>query len=569
MPVPKDLCHMPSPRATNAAIWFTPDGYDPASLGINGRRVAGNSFLRGFFAHADVDEFVSLAHASSDHAAFATMANASGVTKPLRAVRLDAPAMLRPVDVVSYPAPLDTVEFWRRAPHGNAAWALCGITHTTSTLPVMRSFHEMRSAPQMPWDAVICTSNAVQASIRRVMELSENQLALRFPGATLPARPLLPVIPLGVHCDEFRPDPAAGQALRDRLGIAPGDVVAVTIARLTPEEKFDPLPVFLAMEAAQHELSAFGLGKLHLIFCGQFKITHWQGVFDRAAARLMPSCGYHLLDGGDAGMRTATLSGGDIFLFPIDNVQETFGLAPIEAMAAGLPLIVSDWDGMKDTVSPDVGIRIPTEMPGPGLATYLSQRHLGGTDGYLQYLAQLSALTLLDVRALTRALVTLASDADLRARMGSAGQARARALYDWAAVIPQMQALWGEQAAMLAHARTKGGPQTARTSPALIPVAPAPDQMFGAYPSAPPAPDRRFRPVDIGPRPDVAETFALRDYAHGRRLIESPARIATVLAAYGPTATEAEVATATGLAPAVVGRITLWLLKYHYLEETA
>ena len=34
--------------ATNAAIWFTADGYDPAKKGINGRRVAGESFLRGF-----------------------------------------------------------------------------------------------------------------------------------------------------------------------------------------------------------------------------------------------------------------------------------------------------------------------------------------------------------------------------------------------------------------------------------------------------------------------------------------------------------------------------------------
>ena len=552
---------------TNAAIWFTPDGYDPARLGINGRRVAGESFLRGFFAHADVDEFVSLGHGSADHAAFAAMAQRAGVARPLRAVRLDSAQLLRPVDIVSYPAPLDVVEFWRRAPHGGAAWALCGITHTTSTLQVARSFHDMRSAPQMPWDATICTSNAVQASVRRLMELSEAQLAQRFPGATLPARPLLPVIPLGVHCDDACPDPAAGQALRDRLGIAPDDVVAVTIARLTPEEKFDPLPLFLALEAAQHELSAFGGGKLHLVLCGQFKVAHWQAMFERAAARLMPSCGYHLLDGSNAAERKATLSGGDVFVFPIDNVQETFGLAPVEAMAAGLPLIVSDWDGMKDTVTPDVGFRIPTELPGAGQATYLSQRHMGGTDSYLQYLAQLSALTRLDVRALTRALVTLATDRDLRARMGAAGQARARALYDWAAVIPQMQALWGEQAAMLAHARARGGPLTARISPALIPIGPAPDQMFAAYPSPRPGPDRRLRPVELGPRPDVAATFALRDYGYGRRLIEDPVRIATVLAAYAPHATEAEVATATGLAPGVVGRITLWLLKYHFLEK--
>jgi glycosyltransferase involved in cell wall biosynthesis len=552
---------------TNAAIWFTADGYDPAAKGINGRRVAGESFLRGFFAHGDVEEFVSLAHSSADHAAFAAVARAAGVTRPLRAVRLDQPAAMRPVDVVSYPAPIGTTECWRRAPHGGAAWALCGITHTISTRTVMQGLFDLRSAPQMPWDAVICTSHAVQAAVRRLMELGEDHLARRFPGAVLPARPLLPVIPLGVHCDDFARDPAAGQRLRARLGIAPGDVVACTIARLTPDEKFDPFPLFLALEEAQARLTAAGKGRLHLILCGQFRIGHWQAVFERGAARLMPSCGYHLTDGGDAEARKATLSAADMFLFPIDNVQETFGLAPVEAMAAGLPVIVSDWDGLRDTVTPEVGVRLPSELPVPGSAMHLAQRHLGGTDSYVQYVGQLAALTRLDVGALARAIEALALDPALRARMGAAGQARARALYDWRAVIPQMQALWVEQAAMLAHARQRPGPLTAAMDPALIPVGPAPEQMFAAYPSRQPVPDRRLRPVLLTTRPGLAETFDLRDYPFTRRLPEDPAVLAAVLAAHAPAATRAEVAAATGLRPGVVARATAWLLKYHFLEE--
>jgi glycosyltransferase involved in cell wall biosynthesis len=556
---------------TNAAIWFTADGYDPAAKGINGRRVAGESFLRGFFAHADVAEFVSIAHAQTDHTAFADMAKAAGVKRPLRAVRLDAPATLRPVEVISYPAPLDPYECWRRAPHGAAAWALCGITHTTSTKNVMRTMFDLRSAPQMPWDAIICTSNAVQASLRRLMELAEAHLSQRFPGGRLPDRPLLPVIPLGIHCDDFSPDPGAGQALRARLGIAAGDIVATCIARLTPDEKFDPLPVFLAMELAAQEIRAFGGGKLHLILCGQFREPIWEDVFATAAARLMPSCGYHLLDGGDAGERKATLSGGDLFVFPIDNVQETFGLAPIEAMAAGLPVIVSDWDGMKDTVTADVGFRVPTELPRAGLATYVSYRHLGGTDGYLQYLSQLSAMTRLDVPAMARALVTLATDPDLRARMGAAAKVRAQALYDWRAVIPQMQALWGEQAAMLAHARKKGGAGIAVIDADRLPPGPAPDQMFAAYPTRFAPANRRLCAVDTGARPGIADTFALRNYSARRRLIEDPARIQTILAAFAATgpagATDAEIATATSLPPAIVARVAMWLLKYHFLTE--
>lgn len=561
----------PSPRP-NAAIWFSADGYDPKGRGINGRRVAGESFLRGFFAHGGVAEFVSLALDGNDHAGFAALASRCGVTAPLRAVPLHEPRRIAPVEVLYYPAPIDPIECWRRAPHGAAAWAICGVTHTTATRQVMRAVFDLRSAPQMPWDALICTSAAVQGSIRTLMELAEAHLADRFPGSVLPARPLLPVIPLGVHCNDFRPDPGTGKALRDRLGIAPGDVVSATIARLDPDEKFDPFPLFLAMEAAAPAIAADG-GRQHLILCGQFHDPKWREAFGQAAARLMPSVGYHIVDGGDPGERAATLSAADIFVFPIDNVQETFGLAPVEAMAAGLPVIASDWDGLKETVSPEVGIRVPTEMPGRGLVTYLAQRHLGGTDGYLRYVGQLAALTRIDVPALTRALVTLGTDPGLRRRMGQAGQARARALFDWGVVIPQMQALWAEQAAMLAHARQKGGRPVQPRDPAGLPVGPAPDLMFRAYPTAP-APDvasRRLAATDLGSRPDVAGTFDLRRYAESRRLIDSPQRLQALLGAYGAAGrtglTLAEAAAASGLSPAAAARASLWLLKYHFLQE--
>jgi hypothetical protein len=380
------------------------------------------------------------------------------------------------------------------------------------------------------------------------------------------------VIPLGVHTADFAPDPAAGVALRERLGIGPKDIAVSCIARLTPDEKFDPFPLFLALEAAAPALPAKG-GRFHLVLCGVFRDPAWAPQFADGARQLMPSVGYHQLDGAVAAERKATLSGSDIFVFPIDNLQETFGLAPVEAMAAGLPVIVSDWDGMRDTVTPEVGFRIPTEMPRDGEATYISLRHLGGTDSYLQYLAQISAMTRVDVAALARALETLATDPALRARMGAAGAARAKALYDWSGVIPQMQALWGEQAAMLAHARSRGGAATLRANPGRLPTGPAPDVMFEAYPTRP-APDRgsrRLRAVNIGPRPDVAATVALRRYTALGRLIDEPARMQDVLTGHavaGPSgATLAEVAARTGLPIAVVARITLWLAKYHFLED--
>src|SRR3989338_2817306 len=89
----------------------------------------------------------------------------------LRHVPLSRPMAVATVQTVFFPSPNFTAEAWRRAPYGSAAWALCGITHTTSTAAVMQGFFDLRMGPVMAWDAVICTSNAVLGSVTHQMEL--------------------------------------------------------------------------------------------------------------------------------------------------------------------------------------------------------------------------------------------------------------------------------------------------------------------------------------------------------------------------------------------------------------
>ncbi|HHC29490.1 MAG TPA: glycosyltransferase, partial [Rhodobacterales bacterium] len=293
--------------------------------------------------------------------------------------------------------------------------------------------------------------------------------------------------------------------------------------------------------------------------------SHSQRVFEAGAKALMPQVSYTHLDGTSAEARAEALSGADIFTFPIDNIQETFGLAPIEAMAAGLPVVVSDWDGMKDTVSADAGIRVTTRsVPGPHRRKESFGYHVEGLN-YAQYGNNTSALTEIDLGELTRAFVTLARDPDKRRAMGEAGRKRAQRLYDWAAIIPQYQDFWGELSAIRRAAVGRKVVIGAR----LNPVAPPPMELFKSYPSQPFAPGiGRCVATPATGLPEVEEMFALRRYDKMKQPFERPEKVASVLgelrAAGSAGADAPDIAEALEMPTMTVERIFAWLLKFGY-----
>ena len=78
----------------NAAIYYIEDGFDPKK-GLNGRRIAGQSFLKGFFDHADVDEFIALSTNNKRLEAFKKIAKDHGASKPVKGVLCSAPQPLQ------------------------------------------------------------------------------------------------------------------------------------------------------------------------------------------------------------------------------------------------------------------------------------------------------------------------------------------------------------------------------------------------------------------------------------------------------------------------------------------
>ena len=104
-----------------------------------------------------------------------------------------------------------------------------------------------------------------------------------------------------------------------------------------------------------------------LILCGWAARESITEAFKTGCAQFAPDIRVILVDGRDWRARRNCWAAADLFISLSDGIQETFGLTPIEAMAAGLPVVVSDWNGYKDTIRDGVdGFRIPTWPPALG-----------------------------------------------------------------------------------------------------------------------------------------------------------------------------------------------------------
>ncbi len=74
------------------------------------------------------------------------------------------------------------------------------------------------TAPVQPWDALICTSTAVKDHVHRLLQALVDHLHRRL-GITRVVLPALPVIPLGIHTQDFVFSEADRAHARQVLGV--------------------------------------------------------------------------------------------------------------------------------------------------------------------------------------------------------------------------------------------------------------------------------------------------------------------------------------------------------------
>jgi glycosyltransferase involved in cell wall biosynthesis len=203
-------------------------------------------------------------------------------------------------------------------------------------------------------------------------------------------------LPLGVNSPEFI-DHAAGK-LRQRYGIAAETPILLFLSRMHYKKRPNVLIQSVAQILAQQQ-------DCHLLLAGTGEAEYLQELQQLAAQ--LGICDRISFVGFVSGYdKNLLLQGADVFVLP--SYSENFGIAVAEALAAGLPVIVTP------------GVQIAPEIAAANAGLVLEA----------------------DVTELSAALLQLLQQPILRQELGDNGKSLARTRYSWMAIAKDLKSVY-------------------------------------------------------------------------------------------------------------------------------
>ena len=322
-----------------------------------------------------------------------------------------------------------------------------------------------------PFDALISPTHCGATAYRKLYEDMAAWLAFRL-RQDAPPPPRFEVIPYGIETAQYKD--LNRISCRQALQLDEQAVILLCVGRFSRDEKADLLPLLLALRT----LSDRG-HRVQLALVGGAAVADDEGDGTDDYAAVVQSMAQELqLQRQVHISRDATLydkilyyGAADIFVAPSDNIQETFGLTLLEAMAAALPVVASEWDGYREIVRHgETGFLVPTVWTQVPHELEQMQAVAATWSGYGH--RDLHQTVVMDNVALLTHLEALILNPELRRSLGAQGRVICDLEYDQ---IKQSRAMGNLFLQLINEA------QAHSFKPAPMPFADAVSERFGHY----------------------------------------------------------------------------------------
>lgn len=320
-----------------------------------------------------------------------------------------------------------------RSHYASRYFSVCGYSYTVSYPHLLREiFFNNMISELYNFDSIICSSSAVRTAIEKINNLisktfsDELRLGIKYKGR-------MDCIPLGIETACF--GKTEKFKARNALNLPKDKTLILYFGRFSLYDKMDLSPLLVVYKELLQKRK-----DILLILAGNDAQDRFGIKLKNIARKMGILSDIHFYFSPSQEKKYLLYSASDIFVSPSDNIQESFGLTVLEAMASGLPVIVSDWNGYRDIVRQGKnGFLIPTYWANCAHDISLSSRIY--QDWHRDHLL-LSQSVYVDIKRMYQYIDALIKNKELRLKLGENARDSAFSNYDWGILINKYEQLW-------------------------------------------------------------------------------------------------------------------------------